>query len=247
MENDKSQQKHVYFTFLLYPDSIPTDWVMKLESTDIAMAISPLHDKDKTEKKELLENGQEYKKSHYHVIYIAKTPVTADAVRKRIKRLLGDKSVNMVQPIATSVVNAYLYLTHESKDAIAKKKHVYDKKDIKLLNNFDVERYQSLDAHERKEIIGTMLYVIKKAGLINIIELDEFFDDEDYVAQLKAKGLPLPTKANYHTIVSQYTSLLNLYFAGMFQYQTNHLSHWRVRLMKRAGGDVIKKKHKIKK
>ena len=31
MENDKSQQKHVYFTFLLYPDSIPTDWVEKLE------------------------------------------------------------------------------------------------------------------------------------------------------------------------------------------------------------------------
>ena len=44
MSEEKSQQKHVYFTFLLYPESIPNDWVEKLESTDIAMAISPLHD-----------------------------------------------------------------------------------------------------------------------------------------------------------------------------------------------------------
>lgn len=248
MSEEKSQQKHVYFTFLLYPESIPNDWVEKLESTDIAMAISPLHDKDKTEKKEMLEQGQEFKKEHYHVIYIAKSPVTADAVRKRIKRLLGDKAINMVQPIATSVVNAYLYLTHESKDAIAKNKHKYDKKDIKLLNNFDVDRYQSLDASERKEIVETLIYVIKTAGLINAIELDEFFDDEDYVAQLKAKGKPVPTtKTNYYSIVSQYTGLLRLYFEGKYQTLTNKLPDWRVRMLQRSGGDVIKRKHKIKK
>ena len=154
----------------------------------------------------------------------------------------------MVQPIATSVVNAYLYLTHESKDAIAKNKHKYDKKDIKLLNNFDVDRYQSLDASERKEIVETLIYVIKTAGLINAIELDEFFDDEDYVAQLKAKGKPVPTtKTNYYSIVSQYTGLLRLYFEGKYQTLTNKLPDWRVRMLQRSGGDGIKRKHKIKK
>ena len=43
-----------------------------------------------------------------------KNPVTADSVRVRIKRALGEKSVAMVQ-IVLNIENTYLYLTHESK------------------------------------------------------------------------------------------------------------------------------------
>lgn len=121
MSEKKSRQKSRYFTFLLYPESLPENWIDKLESLGVAIAISPLHDKDKSE----LE-GQEFKKSHYHVIYIAKNPVTAESVRLKIKRLLGDKVINLVQIIHTSVENAYLYLTHESKEAIRKNKDVID-------------------------------------------------------------------------------------------------------------------------
>lgn len=32
--------------FLLYPESIPEDWELRLESIGVPMAISPLHDKD---------------------------------------------------------------------------------------------------------------------------------------------------------------------------------------------------------
>ncbi|MGC3426574.1 Rep family protein, partial [Enterococcus faecalis] len=132
MSKDKSR----YFTFLLYPESIPEDWELRLESIGVPMAISPLHDKDLSD-----VEGQKYKKSHYHVIYVAKNPVTADSVRYKVKGLLGDKSVALVKIIVTSIENMYLYLTHESKDAIAKKKHIYKKSDIKLLNNFDIDRY----------------------------------------------------------------------------------------------------------
>ena len=52
-----------------------------------------------------------------------KNPVTADSVRMKIKRSLGDNSVALVQIIRTSIENTYLYLTHESKDAIEKKKN----------------------------------------------------------------------------------------------------------------------------
>ena len=60
-------------------------------------------------------------KAHYHVLYVAKNPVTADSVRWKIKKMLGRKSVAMVQ-IVLNIENMYLYLTHESKDAIEKKK-----------------------------------------------------------------------------------------------------------------------------
>ena len=62
-----AKEKSRYFTFLLYPESIPSDWEIKLELLGVPMAISPLHDKDLSP-----VEGQEYKKDHYHVIYIAK-------------------------------------------------------------------------------------------------------------------------------------------------------------------------------
>lgn len=132
MAKDKAR----YFTFLLYPESIPEDWDMKLESIGVPIAISPLHDRDLSGFK-----GQKYKKAHYHV---AKNPVTADSVRLKIKQLLGANSTAMVQIAVQTMEAMYLYLTHESKDAIAKNKVNYPKKDIKWLNNSYIDRYITL-------------------------------------------------------------------------------------------------------
>lgn len=233
MSEDKNQPKATYFTFLLYPESIPDNWIELLESTDLQMAISPLHNRDKTEKKELLEQGQEYKKEHYHVIYIAKNAITPEAVRNRIKRLLGDKSINMVQPIATSVVNAYLYLTHESKDAIAKKKHVYDKKDIIHLNNFDVDRFEMFDIHEKRDMINSIVEIVKSLELTNIIELAEFFDNEENVKRAKSIGYILPNKLKFNEIIAQNNGLLRMYFEGNFNVLTNNLPSWKARAKKK--------------
>ena len=117
---------------------------MRLELIGVPIAVSPLHDKDLSD-----IEGQLYKKAHYHVIYVAKNPVTADSVRVRIKRALGEKSVAMVQ-IVLNIENTYLYLTHESKDAIKKNKYKYDKADIKHINNFDIDRYLTLDAEQKR-------------------------------------------------------------------------------------------------
>ena len=234
MAEEKSQAKSTYFTFLLYPESIPDNWIELLESTGLQMAISPLHNRDKTEKKELLEQGQVFKKEHYHVIYIAKNAITPEAVRNRIKRLLGDKSVNMVQPIATSVVNAYLYLTHESKDAIAKKKHVYDKKDIIHLNNFDVDRFEMFDVHEKRDMINSITEIVRAYELINVIELAEFFDEKAWIKILKENGHTLPNELKFNEIIAQNTGLLKLYFDGNYNRLTNNLPHWKIRHEKKS-------------
>ncbi|RZM53900.1 replication protein RepB, partial [Klebsiella pneumoniae] len=151
MAKDKAR----YITFLLYPESIPEDWEMKLESIGLPIAISPLHDKDLSE-----VEVQKYKKAHYHVIYVAKNPVTADSVRYKIKQILGPKSVAMVQIVVQGMENIYLYLTHESKDAIAQNKRVYDKRDIKLLNNFDIDRYITLDVADKDDLLNDVCDLI---------------------------------------------------------------------------------------
>lgn len=198
-----AKEKARYFTFLLYPESIPNDWEMRLETLGVPIAVSPLHDKDKSN-----VEGQKYKKPHYHVIYIAKNPVTADSVRKKIKLLLGEKSLAMVQ-IALNVENTYLYLTHESKDAIAKKKHVYDKADIKLINNFDIDRYVTLDVEEKSELFNVVVGLVRAYTLQNIFDLYDFIDEngEDY-------GLTINL---VNEVIAGKTGFMKLLFDGAYQ------------------------------
>lgn len=201
MTTDKAR----YFTFLLYPESIPENWKLQLEMIGVPMAISPLHDRDKSN-----VEGQRYKKAHYHVIYVAANPVTTHSVRKRIQRALGNKSVAKVQIIKQSVENMYLYLTHESKDAIAKNKYKYDKKDIQLLNNFDIDRYVVLDVEDKDEMLNDVCDMIDEHGLANIRELRRFVKEHggDY---------NLPSMKIINSVLRSHTGLIRLYFDAVYQ------------------------------
>jgi len=210
MAKDKAR----YFTFLLYPESIPKDWDTLLETIGVPIAVSPLHDKDKS-----IVEGQKYKKAHYHVIYVAKNPVTTDSVRFKIKNLLGNQSIAKVQIVSQSMENIYLYLTHESKDAIAKNKQKYDKKDIKLLNNFDIDRYITLDVEDKDEMLNDVCDLIDEHGLANIRELRRF---------VKERGTEynLPSMKIINSVLRSHTGLIRLYFDAVYQerkYRRNYI------------------------
>ncbi|WP_279280754.1 Rep family protein [Enterococcus gallinarum] len=63
--------------------------------------------------------------------------------------------------------------------------HKYDKKEIKLINNFDVDRYVTLDESEKKELRQTLLEIIDKYKIVNIIELSAF---------IRERGMPFITR-----------------------------------------------------
>lgn len=199
MAKDKAR----YFTFLLYPDSVPEDWKNKLEQIGLPMAISPLHDRD-------FNADGTIKKPHWHVIYIAANPVTAESVRLKIKRNLGDKSVALVQIIATTVENTYLYFTHESQDAIAKNKTLYSSKDIQLLNNFDIDRYIVLDVEDKDDILNDVCDLIDEQGLANIRELRRFVKNH-------GSKYNLPSMKVLNSVLRSHTGLLRLYFDAVYQ------------------------------
>ena len=194
------------FTFLIYPDSAPEGWEEKLEQLGQPMAISPLHDKDKA------KTGG-FKKPHYHVIYRANNNVTADSVRKKIQRKLGVKAVAMVQ-IADNIESLWWYLSHESKDAIAKKKHVYDRKDIVLLNNFDIERYIVFDVEELGERFEALCELIMEHELANMIQLMKFIKENGSKYGFTSHRL-------VRKIIEPRTSMLRLYFDGVYQEKQN--------------------------
>lgn len=201
MAKDKAR----YFTFLLYPESIPADWKQRLELIGVPIAISPLHDRDKSN-----VEGQTYKKAHYHVIYVARNPVTPESVRIKIKRLLGDKSIAKVQIVIRSMESMYLYLTHESKDAVEKKKHKYSKHDISLLNNFDIDRYITLDVKDKDDMLNDVCDLIDDHNLANMRELRRF---------LKARGSEygMPSIKVVNSVLRAHTGLIRLYFDAVYQ------------------------------
>ncbi len=169
------------------------------------MAISPIHDKDISG-----VEGQKYKKAHYHVIYVAKNPVTAESVRLKIKRALGDKSVAKVQIVVQSMESMYLYLTHESKDAIAKNKYKYSKKDIKLINNFDIDRYITLDVEDKDDMLNDVCDMIDEHDLANMRELRRF-------VKLHGSEYGLPSMKIINSVLRSHTGLVRLYFDAVYQ------------------------------
>lgn len=201
----KKEEKSRYFTFILYPDSLPDNWWIPLEELGFPMAISPLHDKDKYEGDDQI---MEYKKEHYHVIYVANNSVTPSSVRKKLKRALGDKAINMVK-ICDNVENMYLYLTHESKSAIEKKKHVYDKNDIIHLNNFDLSRYLKDSLEDKQDRLDLVLDIIFDEDLKNMKQLVEFINKNGEKYKLNRRLL--------NEAVKMSPSLVNLYLNGNYQ------------------------------
>lgn len=199
-----TKEKSRYFTFLLYPESVPADWKLKLETLDLPMAISPLHDKD-------VSPMGGYKKPHWHVIYVAKNPVTAESVRLRIKRLLGDKSLAKVQIVERGMESMYLYLTHESKDAIKKNKHVYPKAEIQLIGNFDIDRYIVLDVADQKEIKHRLIQMIKANHLVNIMDLLGYVDSVG-IDELRVRKL-----SSVLEVIAGNTGIIKLCFDANYQ------------------------------
>ena len=214
-----SGTKARYFSFIIYPESIPENWEECLSKLGVSMAISPLHDSDETERKfeelsadeqAVIRSGSKvYKKPHYHVLYIARNPVTMESVRKKVKRVLGDKSLSHVE-IVDSVQGVFLYLTHESKDAIAKKKHKYDKSDITYINDFDIDRYVTLDESQKRELKNLLLRIVKEKHLVNVIDLMAFLD-------MHASDYGIENMAYVQDVVSTNPSAFRLWFEGNYQ------------------------------
>lgn len=204
-----AKEKSRFFTFLLYPDGegFPADWEDRLERIGVPIAISPLHDKDKAK-------GGGYKKRHYHGIYIAKNPVTSESVRNKLRAVLSSeqeecKAVALVQIIHENVESVYLYLTHDSKDAIKKGKYRYDKKDIKHINNFDIERYITVDVETKNMTLRILINLIRRHGIPNVIDLQDF---------IEANGMDYGIDENlFFAAIENKTSILKLYFDAAYQ------------------------------
>lgn len=103
------------WTYVVYPESAPKDWLERLESMHIKALVSPLHDLDKNPDDTL-------KKPHWHVMLMFDGPKSQKTVQKAFEWL----NAPLPQYIH-SLTGEAKYLTHKDHAD----KHPYDPKDIK--------------------------------------------------------------------------------------------------------------------
>lgn len=215
MEDTKNQEKTskkaskkpkgTQFAFLLYPENLPQNWEDELEALGLRCAISPLHDRD-------VNKDGTPKKPHYHGIIVAKNPITTQAMRNKLTNVLGKSVASQVQFIKKSILDAYAYFTHSTKQAKADKKFQYDEKEIKLLNGFDVQRYETpLDEYDKWALVNEIIDAIIECEIKNVVELDALIK-ASYEQNPKNTSIQDARKA----IAWKY-GFIKLYLDGAFQ------------------------------
>ena len=69
---------------------------------------------------------------------------------------------------------ACIYILLTSLKTLLKKKHKYSKHDIALLNNFDIDRYITLDVKDKDDMLNDVCDLIDDHNLANMRELRRF-------------------------------------------------------------------------
>lgn len=176
-----AKTKKRYWTFVLYPESAPSDWREKLQLTGLEIAISPLHDKD-------INPDGEPKKPHYHIILCYNNTTTGQAVKAIVD------SLNQPIPLPIdSVRGLYRYLTHKDNP----EKFQYSAKDITTLNGFNITNFSDLSSGEISKIKLELVKFIRESGLV------EYSDFIDFVVDLE--------KPDYFLIASTNTIFFDSY------------------------------------
>lgn len=168
-----------YWTFILYPESAPSDWLERLRATGVKISVSPLHNRDLTEKGEL-------KKAHYHVLVCFNNPRPYESMK-----ILTDE---LNQPIPKQVNGNegvyYLYEYFSHKNDL--KKAQYDEKDIINLNGFNIIDYRILNDSELQAL---------KIKIIDFIVERNIIEYSDLVIELKDLDLEMFEYATNHTLL----------------------------------------------
>ena len=178
------KQKGRYWACVCYPQSLPTNWLEILQNSGLALAISPLHDKD-------VDPTGEPKKPHYHLLLCYDRPTTYNNVKT-----LCD-SLNATIPIKIeSPRGMYRYHIHMDNP----EKYQYDDRNRILMNGLDPANFNGLTETEQFKI---------KCELIQLIRDNKIYEYSNLIDYLKALELK-----DYLTVAMKNTLFFNSYLSS---------------------------------
>lgn len=151
------------WTFVLYPESAPADWLERLQKTGLQCEISPLHDKDTN------PDGTP-KKAHYHVIVCYSGPTSYTVVKA-----LTDSLRQPIPQALEQVKGMHRYFTHQDNP----EKYQYDPKEIRTLNGFNILDYSDPTRSEVLEYKKELFALIRSQRMTEYSALIDFLMDNE--------------------------------------------------------------------
>lgn len=167
-EEKKKEVKKREWTFVLYPESAPSDWRDIIRQRGLVAAASPLHDKD-------INADGTPKKPHHHIIVVYDGPTTYS----NVSALSVGELNGTIPKVLDSPRGMYTYFTHEDNPEKAQ----YEKKNIEHFNNFNITDLCMLKNSEIFEIKKRVIDfiddndIIEYADLIRYLMLAELKDE----------------------------------------------------------------------
>lgn len=165
-KTNRKDSRSKTWNVIVYPESAPENWKEQLVEQGVFFVCSPLHDKD------VLPTG-EIKKAHWHVLLC----FTSNKSYTQVLELTN--TINAPAPQkSNSTGGSIRYMVHiDSPD-----KFQYNKSDIEVYGNIDIEQYFRITSGERYELIKEMIEYVKDNNVDEIQDLIDYamvyrFDD----------------------------------------------------------------------
>lgn len=159
------------WSFIVYPESAPVDWIIQMQNTGLAFTVSPLHNKD-------FNPDNTPKKIHYHMIVSYPNTTTYNSICGLREITKGPFPI-----ICRSVSGMYAYFTHKHNP----EKYPYDPSDIQRFNGWE----KTLEAHEISFLMEELTLYIFDEDITEYAEL---------MIEAKHKGSDYMSVAMNHTL-----------------------------------------------
>ncbi|MDH4961095.1 Rep family protein [Ligilactobacillus salivarius] len=157
-EEVKKDQRARTWTFVVYPESAPKNWVEMLDGYHVPWIQSPLHDKD-------VNPDGEKKKAHWHIVML----FDGKKSYSQIKEITD--SIN--SPIPQKTLNTrglVRYLIHMDNP----EKYQYDRSEIVSHAGADVDQYFQLSTSSKNAVLWDIVQFIKQNKVDSLIDLMDY-------------------------------------------------------------------------
>lgn len=162
---------------IVYPDSLPVDWISQVEETGVEVCVSPLHDCDVWTHKDEMEDPKHVegqpKKPHRHVVimYGKSNKKSIDQVKEDFGFLNGTKFKKV-----KSLIGMIQYLDHR----FCTTKHHYDERDVQAFNGFDYEEVVNAPTDKQiRMVLREIRLFVRSEGIYDFCVLQDYVDDNE--------------------------------------------------------------------
>lgn len=170
----QNDERSTTWTFLVYPESAPKDWLDVLKELHVPFIVSPLHDKD------INKDTGEIKKAHYHCIVKFKSKKSF----KQVKSGICDKLNSPIPQPVVDIAMMVRYLAHLDDP----QKYQYNVEDIQVYGNIDVKEY----IYDKKDYQFEVLKEI--LDFCEVYNIQEYSTIVNYCKDERPKWFPFVTK-----------------------------------------------------